>query len=80
MVRNIRPIALTRKNALFADHDAAAKDHAMLASLIETCKLNAITPQTWPIQTLTALANGHKQSDILDLMPWQFSPSPNDNT
>ncbi|GAB5390424.1 MAG: IS66 family transposase [Alphaproteobacteria bacterium] len=74
--RNIRPIALTRKNALFAGHDTGAQNHAMLASLIETCKLNAINPQAWLTQTLTALANGHKQSDILDLMPWQFSPNP----
>ena len=77
--RNIRPIALTRKNALFAGHDAGAQNHAMLASLIETCKLNAINPQTWLTQTLTALTNGHKHSDIQALMPWQPSPVPQDN-
>jgi transposase len=38
--RTIRPIALQRKNALFAGHDAGAQNRAMLASLIETCKLN----------------------------------------
>ena len=34
--RTIRPIALQRKNALFAGHDAGAQNWAMLASLIET--------------------------------------------
>ena len=42
--RTIRPIALQRKNALFAGHDAGAQNWAMLASLIETCKLNKIEP------------------------------------
>ena len=36
--RTIRPIALNRKNALFAGHDAGAQSWAMIASLIETCK------------------------------------------
>jgi len=34
--RTIRPIALSRKNALFAGHEAGAQNWAMLASLIET--------------------------------------------
>jgi len=37
--RTIHPIALNRKNALFAGHEAGAQNWAMLASLIETCKL-----------------------------------------
>jgi hypothetical protein len=35
----IRPIALNRKNALFAGHDQGAENWACIASLIETCKL-----------------------------------------
>jgi hypothetical protein len=35
--RTIRPIALNRKYALFAGHDAGAENWAMIASLIETC-------------------------------------------
>jgi len=37
--RTIRPIALNRKNALFAGHDAGAQNWAVIASLVETCKL-----------------------------------------
>ena len=43
--RSMRPIALNRKNALFAGHDTGAENWACLASLIETCKLNGVDPQ-----------------------------------
>ena len=43
--RTIRPIALTRKNALFAGSDGGGEHWAILASLIETCKLNSIDPR-----------------------------------
>ena len=68
--RTIRPIALNRKNALFAGHDAGAKNWGMIASLIETCKLNNINPQDYLASTLTAIVNGHKQNNIDDLLPW----------
>jgi len=42
--RIIRPIALNRKTILFAGHDAGADNWAIIASLIETCKLNAVDP------------------------------------
>ncbi|MBU1316308.1 MAG: IS66 family transposase, partial [Alphaproteobacteria bacterium] len=45
--RTIRPIALNRKNALFAGHDAGAENWAVIASLIETCKLNGVDPYAW---------------------------------
>lgn len=70
--RTIRPIALNRKNALFAGHDAGAQNWATIASLIETCKLNGIDPQAYLTGTLTAIVNGHKQSRIDDLLPWNF--------
>lgn len=71
--RTIRPIALNRKNALFAGHDAGAENWATIASLVETCKLNAIDPLAYPNATLTAIANGHKQSRIEELLPWNYS-------
>ena len=70
--RTIRPIALNRKNALFAGHDAGAQNWAMIASLIETCKLNAVDPHAWFATTLRAIAQGHKQSDIDALLPWNY--------
>jgi hypothetical protein len=70
--RTIRPIALNRKNALFAGHETGAQNWAMLASLIETCKLNAVEPHAYITGILTAIVNGHKQSDIEALLPWNF--------
>jgi transposase len=70
--RTIRPIALNRKNALFAGHDAGAANWGVIASLIETCKLNAIDPHAYLANTLTAIVNGHKQSDIDALLPWNY--------
>jgi len=71
--RTIRPIALNRKNALFAGHDAGAGNSATIASLVETCKLNAIEPHAYLKATLTAIVNGHAQSEIDDLLPWNYA-------
>ncbi len=68
--RTIRPIALNRKNALFAGHDVGAQNWAVIASLIETCKLNAVDPQAWLTQTFSAIVTGHRQADIEGLLPW----------
>jgi len=70
--RTIRPIALNRKNALFAGHDTGAQNWAVIASLIETCKLNGIEPHSYLTDVLTAIAGGHKQMDINELLPWNY--------
>ncbi|MBW4976510.1 IS66 family transposase [Roseovarius mucosus] len=71
----IRPIALNRKNALFAGHDEGGIAWGRIASLIETCKINGVEPFAYLKATLTAIANGHPQSHIDDLLPWNFKPS-----
>lgn len=68
--RTIMPIALSRKNALFAGHDAGAENWATIASLIEICKLNSVDPLAYLTSTLTTIINGHKQSRIGELLPW----------
>jgi transposase len=73
--RTIRPIALNRKNALFADHDTGAENWAIIASLIETCKLNNIEPHAYLAAILRAIVNDHKQSKIEDLLPWNYRPT-----
>ena len=70
--RTIRPIALNRKNALFAGHDAGAENWATIASLVETCKLNAVDPFAYLSSTLTAIVNGYRQSRIEGLLPWNY--------
>lgn len=65
----IRPLALNRKNALFAGSDEGGDNWAVIATLIENCKLAGINPHTWLTATLTSLANGHPASRIEELLP-----------
>ena len=46
-------IALNRKNALFAGSDEGAENWAMLASLVETCKLHGVNPEAYLSDVLT---------------------------
>jgi transposase len=68
----IRPVALTRKNALFAGHEVGAENWALLASIVATCKLNDVDPVAYLAATLRAILDGHPRSSIEDLMPWRF--------
>ena len=72
----IRPQALTRKNALFAGHDEGGASWAKIASLIETCRLNDIDPYAWLHITLTKIAQGHPESRMDDLLPWNDQSTP----
>jgi transposase len=68
--RAIRPLVLSRKNALFASGDGGGARWAAVASLIETCKLNGVDPQRYFTDLLTRLVNGWPNSRIDELMPW----------
>ena len=68
----IRPICLTRKNALFAGHEIGAENWALLSSIVATCRLNDVNPVAYLAETITAIIDGHPQSQIEDLMPWRF--------
>ena len=71
--RSIRPIALNRKNALFAGSDQGGVHWGVIASLIETCKLNAVDPQAYLADVLTRLVNRHPARQIDQLMPWAYA-------
>ena len=73
--RAIRPIALNRKNALFAGSDGGGEHWAIIASLIETCKLGGIDPQTYIADVITRIVNGHPNSRIDELLPWAYAPA-----
>jgi transposase len=65
----IRPLALGRKNALFAGHDEGGRTCAHLTSLIGTCRLDRVEPFAYLTATLDAIARGHPAADIDALMP-----------
>ena len=66
----MRTIKLTAKNALFAGCDDGAEHWAMLASLIETCKLNQVNAEAWRADVLTKLVNVWPLSRLDELLPW----------
>lgn len=68
--RSIRPLALNRKNALFAGSDEGGDNWAVIATLIENCKISGVNPHGWMTQTLVKLANGHPANNLAQLMPW----------
>ena len=69
----IRPVALKRKNALCAGHDEGAAAWGRIASLIETAKLNRVNPHAWLKAPLEAIAAGHPNSRLDELLPWNFN-------
>ena len=75
--RSMRPIALNRKNALFAGHDLGAENWAVLASLIETCKLHDVNPEAWLADVLTKLVDNWPNNRLAELTPWAWQAAHN---
>lgn len=46
---------------------------ARIEEVIEACELDAVDPQACLAATLTDIANDHKQSRIVELLPWNFT-------
>jgi transposase len=65
---SIRPVALGRKNYLFAGSHEAAQRSAMLYSLLGTCKMHGIEPYAWLRKTLESIAT-HPINRIRELLP-----------
>ena len=74
--RSIRPLALTRKNALFAGSDRGGSHWAVIASLVETCKLNGVDPQGYFADVIARIVGGHPQSRLDELLPWAYPTIP----
>ena len=70
--RSIRPITLNRKNALFAGSDGGGDHWAVIASLIETCKLTGVDPLAYLTDVITRIVSGHPNSRIDELLPWAY--------
>ena len=69
--RAIRPIALGRKNFLFAGSDAGGRRAAIMYTLIESCKLNEIDPEAWLTFVIERIAD-HPINRIDELLPWNW--------
>jgi len=71
--RAIRPIALGRKNHLFAGSDGGAARWSVVASLLTTAKLNDVEPFAYLRDVLERMSNGHPMAQLDDLLPWNWA-------
>lgn len=69
---SIRPLALGRKNFMFAGSHESAQRIAMMYSIAGTCKKLGIDPQQYIEYLLTELPK-RKVNDIDDLLPWNYA-------
>jgi transposase len=71
--RAIRPLALGRKNALFAGADSGGHHWAIVATLIQTAKLNEVDPLAWLTDVLERIVSGRtKHNELSALLPWTW--------
>jgi hypothetical protein len=71
--RSMRPIALGRKNSLFSGSEGGAESWAILASLLNTAKLNGLDPQTYLCDVLERIVSGRtKNHQLHELLAWNW--------
>ena len=72
--RSIRPVAIGRKNYLFAGSQKGAERLAMIYSLIGTCSMNNVNPYEW-LKDVIGTINEHPISKISELLPhnWKLT-------
>jgi transposase len=71
--RAIRPLALGRKNYLFAGSDEGGRRAALMYTLIETAKMNDVDPEAWLSDIVARIAD-HPINRIDELLPWNWTP------
>jgi transposase len=72
--RCIRPLALGRKNYLFAGSDSGGVRAAAMYTIVETCKLNNHDPEAYLRDVLGRIAD-HPINRLAELLPWHWKPS-----
>jgi len=71
--RSIRPIALGRRNSLFAGDDGGAESWSILASLLQTAVLNGVDPYTYLLDIVEKIVSGEVKNHELDqLLAWNW--------
>jgi transposase len=68
---SIQPVALGRKNYLFAGSHEAAQQAAVIYSLLASCKINNIEPFAWLQQTLSVIPD-YPDNKLNMLLPGQL--------
>jgi transposase len=71
--RELRGIAVGRRNWTFAGSDEGGRRAAIIYTLIATAKLNDVDPQAWLADMLARLPD-HPAKRIQELLPWHWRP------
>ena len=69
----IRPLAIGRKNYLFAGSDRGARHAALMYSLLGTCKLHGAEPFAY-LRDVIARISEHKANKLSELLPQNWRP------
>jgi transposase len=69
--RAIRPLALGRKNWMFAGADSGGDRAAVMYTIIETAKLHSLDPEAY-LRSLIARIAEHPAKRIGELLPWNI--------
>jgi transposase len=70
--REMRSIALGRKNSLFVGSDHGGDNAAVLYSLTRTCTLNDVDPVAYLTDVLGKIASGWPEARITELLPHRW--------
>ncbi len=70
--RAVKPVAIGRKNWMFAGSEGGGKAMAIAFTLIETAKLNNVDPQAWLTWGLAQIAD-HKITRLDELLLWRYA-------
>jgi hypothetical protein len=71
--RSMRPIAMGRRNSLFSGNEGGARSWAILASLVNTAKLNDVDPQAYLADVLERIVSGRTKShQLVELLAWNW--------
>ncbi len=71
--RSMKSVALTRKNSLFVGSARGGETFAVLASLINTAKLNGVDPEVWLADVLERIISGKVKANRMEsLLPWAW--------
>ena len=70
--RAIRPLAIGRKNWLFAGSDTGGERAAVMYTLIETARMNGLDPEGYLRAVIDRIAD-HPMKRIDELLPWNIA-------